>query len=59
MSEFDIGRILNHKRQGVTGRYNQHEYDLEKRKALTKWGRELRRIIKSEKGKVVSLRTAS
>ncbi len=32
-----VQKILNHKEQGVTARYDQHTYDDEKTEALTKW----------------------
>lgn len=40
-----LRQILNHKDQTVTGRYDWHRYDLEKRSALGDWERELLRIV--------------
>lgn len=49
--------ILNHRRDTLDGTYNLHDYDQEKKQALMKWGRELRRIIAGEQetGKVVAI----
>jgi integrase len=55
-SRFIIGRILNHIDASVTGRYDQHSYDAEKRTALEAWGRRLEEIIsgKSDSGNVTT-----
>jgi integrase len=43
------GRVLNHARYSVTDKhYNAHEYDDEKRQALTAWDAELTRILAHE-----------
>ena len=39
-----VGRILGHADVDVTGRYDPHAYDREKRDALAKWGTDLLRI---------------
>jgi integrase len=43
-----VGKVLGHADADVTGRYDSHAYDREKRAALTKWAEELVRIA-SEK----------
>lgn len=43
-----VGKILGHADTDVTGRYDKHAYDREKRGALEKWAAELERI-RSEK----------
>jgi integrase len=45
ISEFDIARVLNHARQGITSVYNRHEYLDEKCRALEAWARHLRTVI--------------
>lgn len=46
VTEFDIGRVLNHTRTGVTGRhYNLHMYEPEKRRALALWADRLAGIV--------------
>ncbi len=40
-----VGKVLGHADSDVTGRYDQHAYDREKRAALNKWANELRRIV--------------
>jgi len=52
-------RVMGHKLQGVLAVYNRYSYDTEKRVALEKWERELRRILgarTSSPGKVISMR---
>jgi integrase len=50
-------RILNHKDRSVSGmHYNRHDYLPEKRAALEKWAREVRRVTSGEKAKVVPIR---
>lgn len=39
-----VGKVLGHADTDVTGRYDKHAYDQEKRAALTKWADELLRI---------------
>ena len=45
VSNYVIGRILNHVETGVTAVYNRHSYDGEKRKALELWEKKLLEII--------------
>jgi len=45
VSRMVIGRVLGHADSDVTGRYDRHGYDAEKRAALTKWADELERVI--------------
>lgn len=40
-----ISKILNHVEAGVTGVYDRHSYDQEKRTALEAWGRHLGEIL--------------
>jgi hypothetical protein len=42
-----IGRIL-HGERGVTGVYDRHSYDLEKRQALDEWARRLSEIVSGQ-----------
>jgi integrase len=56
VSEFDIGKVLNHTNGSVTAIYNRHQYDGEKRRALEKWANRLDRIINDKVAKVVNLR---
>lgn len=52
-------QVLGHKIPGIMGVYNQHSYDNEKRAALEKWERHIRRIVGleiEEGGKVIPLR---
>ena len=57
VTEFVIGRILNHAEPGVTKVYNRYSYDGEKRAALEKWERRLRTIIgEPTEAKVVEIR---
>jgi integrase len=52
-------RVLNHTLQGIARVYNRHDYDAEKRAALEKWERRLRRIIEQEiTGNVITLPVA-
>lgn len=54
-----LRQILNHVDRSVTGRYDRHRYDNEKRQALETWERELLRIIHgTEADNVVALRRA-
>jgi integrase len=39
-----VGKVLGHADSDVTGRYDKHAYDREKRGALEKWAEELQRI---------------
>ena len=49
--------ITNYTRDTLAATYNLHDYDQEKRQALSKWGRELRRIVAGEQdtGKLVAI----
>jgi integrase len=38
-------RVLSHKQTGIMGVYNRHGYDNEKRQALDKWEKKLKRIL--------------
>jgi integrase len=52
-------RVLGHKLQGIMAVYNRHGYDTEKRQALDKWDRKLRKILGielPENGKIIRLR---
>ncbi len=40
-----VGKVLGHADTDVTGRYDKHAYDREKRAALAKWADELQRIL--------------
>jgi integrase len=40
-----ISKILNHAEGGITSRYDQHDRNDEKRRALNKWARQIGRII--------------
>jgi integrase len=52
--------VLGHKLQGIMAVYNRHSYDVEKRQALEKWEKKLRRIIGIDEleatGKVIEFR---
>ncbi|MBU4179986.1 MAG: site-specific integrase, partial [Actinobacteria bacterium] len=59
VSDVIAERVLGHKLQGVLAVYNRHDYDKEKRQALTMWEGRLRRIVGLEQapsGKIVNLR---
>ena len=45
VTEFVVGRVLNHSERSVTKVYNRYSYDDEKRRALEKWQRRLRGIV--------------
>ncbi len=52
-------RVLGHKLQGIMAVYNRHSYDIEKRHALEKWAKKLRRIVgieEPEVGKIIEMR---
>ena len=44
-----VGKILGHADADVTGRYDAHAYDREKRDALAKWAADLLRIVAGKK----------
>lgn len=48
-----VGKVLGHADTDVTGRYDKHAYDREKRGALTKWAGELDRIVTATEEEVV------
>ena len=49
-------RILNHKDRSVSGiHYNKYDYLSDKRAALEKWAREVRRIATGETTKLVRI----
>lgn len=51
-----VQRILNHIEQGVTAIYDRYSYDPEKKAALDKWERELRRILgTAQKAKILEM----
>jgi len=45
-----VGKVLGHTDVDVTGRYDVHAYDREKRQALAKWADELLRMVRSKAG---------
>ena len=45
VSRFVLRAVLNHKDSEVTTVYDRHSYDAEKRAALKKWAKFLKRII--------------
>ena len=45
-----LKQVLNHVDRDITGVYNHNRYAAQKRAALDTWGRELKRIVSSEKG---------
>jgi len=54
-------RVLGHKLQGIMAVYNRHGYDTEKRQALERWHKILKRIVgieEPEAGKIIQLRFA-
>lgn len=53
-----LSKLLNHKRgagSGITALYDRHDYNQEKRMAVQKWDRELRRIITGERAKIIRM----
>ncbi len=57
ISEFEIGKVLNHTNESVTAVYNRHKYDGEKRRALEKWANRLDQILHGrQQSKIVNLR---
>lgn len=55
-----VKKILNHVDRDVTGIYDRHSYDPEKRTALEAWGRRVSEIVtgESRRGSVVAFRRA-
>ena len=45
ISRLVVSKILNHAESGITAVYDRHSYDIEKRKALTQWGKQLDQIL--------------
>ena len=55
-----ISKLLNHSDVGVTGIYDRHSRDPEKRAAMERWGQRLKAIIDgTDGGNVVPLATAT
>ncbi len=51
-----ISKLLNHAEGGVTGIYDRHSRDAEKRTAMERWGQKLQEIVDgADSGNVVSL----
>ncbi len=48
-----LKKILNHVDRDITAVYDRYSYDAEKQKALTKWGRQLERILTEKPSEVV------
>ena len=46
-----VGKVLGHADSDVTGRYDKHAYDREKRAALRKWADELQRVATAKRQK--------
>ena len=54
-----ISKLLNHSEGGVTGIYDRHSRDPEKRAAMDRWAQRLHAIIEgTEEGNVVSIDAA-
>ena len=55
-----VKKLLNHVDRDVTGIYDRHSYDPEKREALNAWGRRVEEIVSGEsrRGSVVAFRHA-
>ena len=54
---FIVGQLLGHTVRSVTGVYDRHSYDPEKKKASEKWGRELKTITTGKAAeKVIQIR---
>ena len=51
-----LKKILNHVDGDITGVYDLHGYDKEKRQALEAWSRKLESILTGRKGKVLELK---
>ena len=45
INRLTVSKILNHVERGVTGTYDRHSYDAEKRRALKAWGQRLGEIL--------------
>ena len=56
VNRLHISKVLNHAEREIMGVYDRYSYDKEKRRALEKWERKLRRIISEPAAtKVVSI----
>jgi integrase len=55
VQRFTVSKILNHAESGVTAVYDRHSYDKEKRNAMNKWDRILKKIVSGETGKVIEM----
>ena len=51
-----LKKVLNHMDGDITGVYDLHGYDKEKRQALEAWSRKLESILTGQKGKVLELK---
>lgn len=49
-----ISKIMNHAEAGITGIYDRHSYDPEKREALDTWAKHLLKIVRHAELRVVS-----
>ena len=57
---FIVGKVLNHSEKSATAIYERYSYDPEKKAALEKWERELRRILEAPtKAKAVPMERVS
>jgi hypothetical protein len=57
VSRLVLAKVLNHKDKGVTGIYDRHSYDLEKRQALDMWSKQIMVILGyGKKDNVIDLR---
>lgn len=52
-------RVVNHAKQGLVKVYDLHEYEDEKREALSRWAQEVIDLVTPPAGNVVSLRAQS
>jgi integrase len=50
-----VKKILNHVESGATKIYDRYSYDQEKKNALNKWDRILKKIVTGEVGKVIRM----
>lgn len=54
-----VKKILNHADSEITGIYDRHTYDSEKKQAMLAWDGKLRSIIKGEKAKILPIQKIS
>jgi integrase len=59
ISQFVVGKVLNHADRSVTGIYNRYDYINEKRHALDTWAAYLTSLTSPPAGNVVALRQAA